>query len=138
MDSSDNKTLLIWALGQNGKLKLPAVRMKVDDYLEWAKGVYKEAGSILVNKNWQDPYCDLDWGLGAYNFVCEKDGDHTSGEEVITTVKRVFDGDTAQLPLGWQPMLRDIGSEWRMHDNYSLQACVLKCQSTRATMAVES
>jgi len=126
MSSAQEDLQCLWylALGNGDaqhKLPLqPGSRMTLDELKSWASTRYVECGRLLDAMDLEEGFADFEFNVGVYSYVmpAATNGEVT-GQEVVQHIKNNFSNQTVMLPEGFCPVLDDIGSVWRLRNNYS-------------------
>eukprot|EP00974_Lingulodinium_polyedra_P021923 2116381-Lingulodinium_polyedra.AAC.1 len=61
-----------------------------------------------------------------------------SEDAVVTKVVRVQDNTTACLPVAWQPKVTEVGTTFRLANNYSVEDCILENATYESSLKVKT
>eukprot|EP00418_Pyrodinium_bahamense_P059478 CAMPEP_0179187238 /NCGR_PEP_ID=MMETSP0796-20121207/92906_1 /TAXON_ID=73915 /ORGANISM="Pyrodinium bahamense, Strain pbaha01" /LENGTH=224 /DNA_ID=CAMNT_0020891301 /DNA_START=11 /DNA_END=682 /DNA_ORIENTATION=- len=103
--------MFIWASGTRASWKLPAKEMRVEEFSNLYKQMYRDAGNRLANVNLAE---DMDWcfDYGEFRLLKNPDGS-------VSHIKKFNDEDSDRKPLPFNLTIQagEI-SQWGIVDNY--------------------
>jgi len=118
-----NQIIFIWVAGGVSKLRLPRLRMELQEFLDWYQERYVSMGSMLSKFDLNAFNVDVDWALGAASFVPPRAVFSDCVDDMLVThVRRNAYGEIRNLPPGFQPQYVDVGNSWILESNWSMEA----------------